>query len=199
MRIDTSRSLAKAVAAPIAAAALLAGAAGAALAEKHVGEGMKSVATATVRAEVVAIDRTDRHITLKGPRGNMVEVEAGEEVRNFDQINVGDEVTVQYLESLAVYIGEPGFLPEDKGGAMASRAAEGDKPGVMVGGTIDVAASVLVIDRKRREVTFMLSDGTTTKTTVDPSVEMFDDLELGDTVHARITRAVAISVDAPRK
>lgn len=157
--------------------------------------GGETVATIVVKAEIAAIDRADRHLTLVGPRGNVVEVAAGEEVRNFDQIAVGDEVKVTYTESLVVYVGEPGFLPEAKGAAVAGRAAEGEKPAAMMATTIDVAASVLVIDRKRREVTFMLTDGTTMTTDVDPSVEEFEELQIGDTVHARLTRAVAIAVE----
>jgi hypothetical protein len=33
---------------------------------------------------------------------------------------------------------------------------------------------------------------------VDPSVKAFDTLRVGDTIHARLTRAVAIRVEAPR-
>jgi len=176
-----------------AAVALLAGAGTPSLADSH--GGAKTVAAIVVSAEVAAIDRADRHLTLVGPRGDVVEVEAGDEVRNFDQIEVGDEVKVTYIESLAVYVGEPGFLPEATGSAVAGRAAQGEKPGAMMAETIDIAASVLVIDRKRREVTFMLTDGTTTTTDVGPDVKEFDDLQIGDTVHARLTRAIAIAVE----
>lgn len=193
--MHTSKRVRSIATAGAAALALSLGAPGTARAQLQ-DKAMESAASIVLRAEVAAIDRADRHLTLVGPRGDVVEVAAGEEVRNFDQIEVGDEVKVTYLESLVVYVGEPGFLPEDKGAVMAGRAAEGEKPGAMMAETIDIAASVLVIDRKRRELTFMLSDGTTTTTDVDLSVEEFDDLEIGDTVHARLTRAVAIAVEA---
>ena len=38
-------------------------------------------------------------VTLAGPRGNVVDIEAGDEVRNLDQITVGDKVTVTFYES----------------------------------------------------------------------------------------------------
>ena len=53
-------------------------------------------------ADVVGVDKADRILTLVGPRGNVVDVEAGDEVRNFDQIAVGDKVTATYYESVAV-------------------------------------------------------------------------------------------------
>jgi len=42
-----------------------------------------------VTATVDAIDKAKRLITLKGPEGNLFVVQAGPEVKNFDQIKVG--------------------------------------------------------------------------------------------------------------
>ena len=164
-----------------------------AMADSH---GVKRTATAVATAEVVALDRADRNVTLKGPRGNVVVIEAGDEVKNFDQIEVGDMVKVTYMESVAVYIGEPGFMPEAKAGVMAGRAAEGEKPAGAVVEAVDVAASVMTIDRNAREVMLLLADGSTTTVDVHPDLdETFKKLQIGDKVHARITRAFAISVE----
>ena len=97
--------------------------------------GTQAGAAVVATAEVVAVDQADRTVTLMGPQGNTVEIEVGEEVRNFDQIAVGDQVRATYLESVALYLGEPGSLPEVGGGGVAARAAEGEKPaGVVVKG-----------------------------------------------------------------
>jgi hypothetical protein len=147
-----------------------------------------------VTAEVVAVDEADRHITLLGPRGDVVEIEVGEEVRNFDQIGVGDQVQATFLESVALYLGEPGSLPQAAGASVAARAEKGDRPAGVLVGAYDVSASVVAIDRRRREVSLVLANGTTTTVDVDPSVDAFDRLRIGDAVHARLTRAIAISV-----
>ena len=175
----------------VAAAVLMAGAATTSLADSH---GMKAAAAVTVTAEVAAVSKADRHVTLVGPQGDVVEIEAGPEVRNFDQIEVGDKVKVTYFESVAIYLGEPGSLPDAKAGAMLKRAPKGEKPAGIMAESIDVSASVVAIDRGRREVTLVLRDGSTTTTDVDPSVEGFDRLKIGDSVHARLTRAIAIEV-----
>jgi hypothetical protein len=47
-----------------------------------------------VTATVEAIDRAERVVTLKGADDELFEVVAGPEVRNFDQIEVGDELAV---------------------------------------------------------------------------------------------------------
>jgi len=50
-----------------------------------------AVATVEVTATVVAIDKATRTVTLKGPQ-RTVDVVAGDEVKNFDQIKVGDQI-----------------------------------------------------------------------------------------------------------
>src|SRR4051812_7055923 len=64
----------------------------------------KGVVTNTVRmtATVEAIDTASRTVTLKGPGGNLVPIVAGPEVKNFDQIKVGDRVLVRYAEALSL-------------------------------------------------------------------------------------------------
>jgi hypothetical protein len=58
--------------------------------------GMAVVAGAVeVSAQVVGIDKAARTVTLIGPKGNVVDVAAGGEVRNFDQIKVGDLVVAR--------------------------------------------------------------------------------------------------------
>ena len=57
----------------------------------------------TALAEVVAVDPKKSTITLKGPRGNVVELD----VHNPDQFKVvkkGDQVEVTYTEALAMSV-----------------------------------------------------------------------------------------------
>jgi len=42
-----------------------------------------------------------------------------------------------------------------------------------------------------------LPDGEVVTRDVDPSVQMFDTLRVGDTIHVRMTEAFAISVETP--
>lgn len=82
----------KSVCSILAAAALSCTMLQSAAAESPTGVALSEAVVVT--ADVVGIDRADRMVTLVGPRGNVVEIEAGEEVRNFDQIKVGDKVKV---------------------------------------------------------------------------------------------------------
>jgi hypothetical protein len=148
-------------------------------------------------AEVVAIDRVDRTLTLLGPEGNVVAIEVSHAARNFDQIEVGDQVKVEYYESVALYLGKHGRKPDATAGMVAARSKKGDKPAGVVVEAVDVSAKVKAIDRKKRTVTLELADGKKVTTKVDKSVKAFDTLKKGDSIHARYTKAIAISVERP--
>ncbi len=159
--------------------------------------GMEASDAVVVVADVVAIDKADRIVTLVGPDGNVVDIVAGDEVRNFDQIRVGDKVKATYYESIAVYLGMPGAQPDAGTGQVTARAATGEKPAGVVAETVEMSAIVLGIDRAKREVTLGMPGGKVVKTEVDPSVEAFNAVKLNDSIHVRLTRALAIAVEAP--
>ena len=150
-----------------------------------------------ITAEVVAIDRVDRTLTLLGPEGNVVALEVSHAARNFDQIEVGDQIKAEYYESVALYIGKHGQKPETTAGLVAARSKKGDKPAGVAVETVDVSATVQAIDKKNRTVTLKLPDGKVVTTKVDKSVKAFDTLKKGDSIHARYTEAIAISVEKP--
>ena len=64
-------------------------------------------------------------------------------------------------------------------------------------GAVDVSASVVGIDRKKRTLTLKLPEGNVVTTEVDKSVEAFDTIKVGDTIHARLTKAIVVSVESP--
>lgn len=184
------------LAAMIFTAALVFGVVGTAQADSHAPSVSLSEAV-TLTAKVVGIDRADRTVILLGPRGNVVEIEAGEEVRNFDQVEVGDDVTITYYESVALYVGAPGSQPEVAAAEVMGRAAKGEKPRGVVLGAVDVSAVIRGIYKYKRELTLQMPDGHMVTTKVDPALPGFERLKVGDTVHARVTRALAISVETP--
>lgn len=191
-----SRTVFRQFKALIVTVALGLGVIGTAKADSHA-PGVALSEAVTLTAKVVGIDRADRTVILLGPRGNVVEIEAGEEVRNFDQVKVGDDVTITYYESVALYVGAPGSQPEIAAAEVVGRAAKGAKPAGVILGAIDVSAVIRGIYKYRRELTLQMPDGHMVTTKVDPALPGFDRLRVGDTVHARVTRALAISVQTP--
>ena len=121
----------------VLAAALAASPASAQTGTTVVGKAPGKVAMAqTVKATatITAIDAATRAVTLKGPKGNEMVVTAGPEVKNFAQIKVGDQVNVEYVESLALELKKGGGAPVAatvKEGAAAAKP--GERPAGMVG------------------------------------------------------------------
>jgi hypothetical protein len=167
-----------------------------AMAEK-MPEGVEIGDAVVMTAEVVAIDKAARTLTLKGPEGNIVDLEVGKEARNFKQIKVGDMLKAEYYESVAIYIGKPGNHPDAEAVTLVGRMAKGKKPGAVVVEAVDVSATVKSIHKLTRTLKLKLPGGQVVKTKVDKSVKEFDSLKKGDSIHVRLTEALAISIEKP--
>ncbi len=161
------------------------------------GDGVELGDAVVITAEVLAIDKANRILTLVGPEKNVVDLEVSEEARNFDQIKVGDQLRVAYYESVAIYLGEPGTQPEGDAALVVARADKGEKPGGYAVGAVDVSVSIVKINKRKHSLDLKLPDGTVVTTKVDKSVKAFDTLKVGDSIHARLTKAFAISVETP--
>ena len=80
---------------------------------------------------------------------------------------------------------------------ITARSAKGEKPAGVAVEAVDVSATIAAIDKKKRMVTLEMPDGRMVNTKVDKSVKAFETLKKGDSVHARYTEAIAISVERP--
>ena len=104
-------------------------------------------------------------------------------------------VNITFYQSVAIYLGKPGELPEDESGSVVLRAPEGDAPGGIAVEVSDISASVVSIDKENRIITLKGPLGNTLTTYVDESNQNFDKLKVGDTIHIRYTKALAIDVE----
>ena len=57
-----------------------------------------------LRAKVDAVDYAKRVVTVTGPQSNTVAIKAGPQVRNLDQIKVGDQISAVYQQALALSV-----------------------------------------------------------------------------------------------
>ena len=62
---------------------------------------------------------------------------------------------------------------------------------------VDVSATIVAINKKKRTITLKGPDGKKVTTKVNKSVKSFDTLKVGDSINARYTEAIAISVEKP--
>ncbi|WP_114238739.1 hypothetical protein [Dyella sp. C9] len=157
----------------------------------------------TITATVVSVDPQTRFVTLKGPKGKEVTVEAGAEVENLDQLKPGDQVTAHYQAALALQI-----LPAGSGAQLGTEVqggtatgAPGDKPGLLTGHSVTVTAKLTGLDLKNHTVTLTGADGKERVIEVkDPARQaQMSKLKVGDTVVITYVEALAVTVTPKAK
>jgi hypothetical protein len=154
--------------------------------------------TVKVQATITAIDKKTREVKLKGAQGDELTVTAGPEVKNFDNMKVGDLVTVEYLRALALELKKGGGLvvqrTEQAGGAAAK---PGEKPAGVVGRQVKVVADVVDVDPAKQTIKLKGPQRTVDLQIADP--EQFKRVAKGDQVEATFTEAVAVAVTPAAK
>lgn len=149
--------------------------------------------TATVTATITAIDAKTRKVTLKTQAGKVVDMTVGDEARNFDQLRVGDKVTVEYNEALTVSLKKGSGAATMQEREIAERSEPGAKPGGRVGREVTVVAQVVAVNKDTRTVTVKGPRGRTVDLMVEDPEQM-KGIKKGDRVQAVYTEAVAVSV-----
>ena len=152
-----------------------------------------------VTAQVVAIDKATRTVTLKGPKGNVSDVVAGDEVKNFAQIKVGDFVVVNFVQALSLELQKaktgPSGVTEQ---SAAVTAKPGERPAAAAAREVTAVAKVTALDKKASTITLKGPRGNSVTLDVR-NPEQFKVVKVGDEVLVVYTEAVAISVEAAPK
>ena len=162
----------------------------------------KAVAAGTVKtsATITAIDAATRGITLKRQDGKVVTTTLSEEVRNFDQLKVGDKVHVEYAQALALELKKGGgATPAATAGDTIKRSEPGQKPGGQAVRQVAVVADVVSVDAKKKLVTLKGPAGNVVDLAVDDP-EQLKNIKKGDQVEALYTESLAVRVEpVPKK
>lgn len=152
-----------------------------------------------VSAQVVGIDKATRTVKLKGPKGNVVDIVAGDEVRNFDQIKVGDLVVARYVEALTLELKKTKVAAGDvKVREEAAKAKPGERPAAAGARQVTVVADVVAVDPVKSTITLKGPKGKVVTLNVQ-NPEQFKVVKKGDQVEATYTEALALSVEPAPK
>ena len=150
----------------------------------------------TIKATIEAIDSTNRIVTLKGPKGDVMSLPVDEDVVRFDQMKVGDKVTAEYFESVAYEIEATG-AKTPTGDAVAAAPIAGSKPaGAAIAMTVD-KVTIQAIDPVTPAVTVKTADGNVLSFRVRHKQNL-KGVKVGDVVVVTHTKALMISVAAPK-
>ena len=156
-------------------------------------------ATTEVTAKVVAVDPAQRTVTLQSANGKTRSIEVGDQVRNFDQIKVGDTVHAKYTQALALELkkGPTSMAAPTEEQAITPAPAPGAKPGGTVARRVTATAEVIAVDPAKQMVTLRGPKGNEVDVEVqDPN--QLKNVKTGDHVKVTYVEALAIRVaEAP--
>ncbi|MGH8632679.1 MAG: hypothetical protein ACRET7_00955 [Burkholderiales bacterium] len=148
---------------------------------------------AEITATVVAIHKASRTVTLRGPQGNSVNIVAGPEVRNFEQIRVGDRVVVQYQQALSLELRKARTSGEPTETVVTARAAPGERPAGAIGREINALVDVVAVDPKKSTITLKGPQGNVIELKVQ-NQDQFKVVKKGDQVEVVYSEAFALAV-----
>jgi len=149
----------------------------------------------TITALVEAIDHESRVVTLRGPQGNSITFTASEEARNLDQVEAGDIVNAEYVQTLSIEVYDnPGVAPSGSELAAVGRTEKGEMPGMKVIDAQVVTATVEEINLQTNTFKLKWPDETVEEFTAR-NPENLKRAKVGDLVVITRTEKLAISVE----
>jgi Cu/Ag efflux protein CusF len=172
---------------------------------------MQAEEVVSVTATVKSVDPETRLIKLEGPDGKKLKVTAGSGVRNLDQLNAGDQITISYMDARLLSLHKGTSVARQGEVAMGAFQAEtGTAPAGGVMRSIDLIASVEGLDATNRVVTLKglqrstgpgrpmldIEDADATITLTVPDTISLADIQVGDKVRATYLQGVAVSVES---
>jgi len=167
--------------------------------------------TITMTGTVEEIEVPERVLMVVGPDGRTIVGVVSADVKDIKKIKLKDKITIQFSQEVALAIRQPdgppaaaqdGFEANETAdmGMNAPTVAEQDWTEMTPSGgvsdltTIEVTDTVAAINKANRTVTFAGTAGKTRTIFVPPSVQGFDQLEVGDMVVIEVTRASIVNV-----
>ncbi|MEF8704155.1 MAG: hypothetical protein V5B32_13100 [Candidatus Accumulibacter sp. UW26] len=142
---------------------------------------------------VEAIDKASRAITLGNQQGEKTKVIAGDEIKNFDQIKIGDQVVAKYTQELVMTLKKGGGeLRERIDSSQQGSAPLGEKPSAYAAKEVAFIADVQEVNRKQQTVTLRGATRTVRLKIKDP--EQLKLIQKGDQVEGVYAEAIAVAV-----
>ena len=157
----------------------------------------------TGSAVVTAFNPATRVVTMKSEDGKKIDVTAGEKVRNFGQIKVGDVVTVAAERSLTYTVSPRGTkLPDAMMAQGAGRAKPGEKPMGVAARSESLSGTIVAVNTAANTIDVVDQHGGPIHTlhVRNPERQAYlPKVHPGDMLTITYTETVGISVDPATK
>lgn len=151
--------------------------------------------TILVTAKVAAVNHETREVSLLLKNGESLDFVASEDARNLGQVDVGDTIRAEYVQSMTIEVRAPdGSKPTtSRLGAMVENA-EGEKPGLTAMDGFTSTATVEEINIEANTFKLKDSDGEVSEY-VAQNPGNLKAASVGDLVIITFTEAVAMVVE----
>lgn len=169
------------------------------LVQAQVKDSAMAVQEAEAVVTVTKVDKEARTVTFRGPRGNLGTLDVPKESQNLDQVKVGQQYRMKYVEAVAVDI-RKGGVPSAAAAQEVKLAPKGAKPGGLVVRTAQLAGVIDAVDYNERYIAIRGPKGNVVPLKVGSDINM-QELAAGDRISVTHTAALAIEMvaQAPAK
>lgn len=151
-------------------------------------------AAVEITGTITEVDKENRLFRVSDDQGATL-FSAGEDIRNFDQIQVGDEIVVEVIRSVAVAMVDPEISGEPTITGLAARADQGAKPGAVKVGVLTLVVEFIAYDPETFVATIKTPKDEVVKLVVKPEIREFaESRKAGDRIGVAMTQAVAVAV-----
>ena len=150
--------------------------------------------TTTATAKICGVDRAGRKVTLRGADGAEKTLALAPDVSDFDQIQLGDAVTVEYADPVVVLVRARGETMSGAADDAVQIVPKGQRPGAAMLQQTETVATLQDIDYARRVVKLRTAEGAVHKINVHEHIQNLERFRKGDEVVVRYTEAVAVAI-----
>jgi len=151
-----------------------------------------------LRGTVEAVDHTARTVRIRGAQGDVVTVDVPTSIARFDQLQVGDVVSVAYYDRVSVRLKPADEATVDRTDPPVTTPTASTLPGATVASQRVSTVTITGWDPATRVVTFTGPTGTAyTRHLLDSTdARIMSGLKVGDRVDLTRTEAVRVTVDS---
>jgi hypothetical protein len=153
----------------------------------------------TGKVTIKSIDAATRHVVVTDSGGESFSLKAPPEVRNFDQLKVGDTISATYTLEAEFVLSQPNTpLPPDTETTITARAAKGELPAAAAANHIVVTGAVVGIDMAKHTLKLVSPQGGEVHTVVVTSADgrkAMSKTKVGDKITAYVTESLMIAVN----
>ena len=148
--------------------------------------------TVTISGTVATIDHAKRVVNIKTADGKFETIDVPAGATRFDEVKVGDKVSITYNNNVSARLKPPGEAAVDTGSS-STTAGQQARPGGTTAVQKTMTVTVDAIDKNASSMTFSGPNGWKySRHVVDPAV--FDKVKVGDKVDITWNTDVTVSV-----